>query len=296
MKVFMKYTILFLLMSFFALNTLALPGAGTVAREITEAFLEMGGRKAARELAEYGGEKALKETLEKVAKESGEEVAEKMAQQAKRYGISTFKALSKNPKVLVNALDNIPPSLQKKAVLALERNTDEITEAAIKYGSEALEVAARQPGVGTSTLMKLGDDVVPVARTMNEKQFMKLTQYSDEIASLPVTEKKRLLEVLAENPKSIFAATIGSSGGILLVKDGKEMVFGVVGVDQTITVDEKGKRTTSNTGPLEKVTGQVLNYWPVLVLIAVIGFGFKALPASLKAYFKKRNKDRKLKI
>lgn len=178
----------------------AVPGSGKLARELIEQMTRKYGDDAARQIADFGGEKAVRESLERAVREGGEELAKKLNQAAYTHGMSAFRALSKNPRVFLNALDKIPPSLTKQAVYAIERNPDEIAELIVKLGPDALEVAARHPGVGNVALKKLGEGAIPLARNLPEAQFMKASRYMDDIANLPEAARKTTLETLAKYP------------------------------------------------------------------------------------------------
>jgi len=257
----------------------AYPGVKTAARECVEAIVKRYGDDAARQIAEFGGEKAVRETLEKAAREGGEELAEKLVRYGDNYGVSAFKALSRNPRRLVQAVDALPTSLVKPALRAIERNPDELAHLVVAFGPDALEVAARQPGVGGLALGKLGKDIVPVAEKLSEGDFMRLTRYFDDLAELPQQASKRTLQTITEHtakaldylethPKVLKTA---AAGGLALVyKDGIiETAQAVVGIETTTTEGPHG-RTTIIRGGLVRVLKTPLSAGIIILSVGLI--------------------------
>lgn len=277
----------------------AFPGANKAARELAEWIAKKGGKSATRELAEYGGEKALRETLEKVAHESGEDVAERMFKLTKEHGILTFKSLANDPEVLTDALERVPRHLSNQAARALERNTDELVELVAKYGADALELAARQPGVGPTMLARFGEGIIPVGRELTEKQFMDFTRYADYFARMPDSVRAQNLDFFSKNPQKVLdfleahpniLKTTSAVGLVFMLKDDVgDVILGEPEMGPDGIPRPRGGLIDKTTEAVEKGIDKIAENWPLILAVVFILAFVPTIPKYLSLF--RKNKE-----
>jgi len=275
----MRFLIGMIVLLAFAPFSLAVPGAGKLAGEFIEQMIRRYGDDAARQIADYGGEKAVRETIERAMREGGEELAKRLNRAGYTHGMSAFRAMSKNPRVYLNALDKVPPSLTKQAVYAIERNPDELAELLVKLGPEALEVSARHPGVGDIALKKLGDGAIPLARNLQEAQFIGATRYMDDIANLPQNARQTTLETLTKYPaqtleflnKQPNVLKYGTAAAVAIVY--KEGVIETFQAGQEQIISTAGAALGVDTGPDGAPRPGKGTRWTFPVAVIILAFG-----------------------
>src|SRR5581483_4098091 len=106
------------------------------------------GREGLEELTQMGGRAAVTEVLEQSAREGGDQLVRKAAQYGVEDGPAALRAIGHSPAKMVGALDGLSPQLRQAGIAAVERNPELMTNLVGRYGSGALEVAAKHPGVG----------------------------------------------------------------------------------------------------------------------------------------------------
>lgn len=212
--------------------------AGTVAREVIDEAAELilrrsaGSATAARELAEAGGRAGVREVLDKAATEGGEGLVRKVAAYGAEHGPSALRAINGSPAKMVAALDNLSPGLRPAAIRAVGREPQALTGLVNKFGSEALETAARHPGVGTAIGEKLGAEGLSAARSLTTDQAIVVARHADEIAKLPPaqragvlaklkTDGARVVSFLEKHPKTLLTA-----GGVAVLLGAKDEILG----------------------------------------------------------------------
>lgn len=251
------------------------------AREIAEAIMKKGGREATQELAEFGGKQAIQEVLEKASREGGDELVEKLIRYGKKYGVSAVKTVDNAPSLYIKALDKLPENLVERALWAAQREPATMTRLLSQHGFDALQVAARHRGVGADIVTKLGDDGIRLARNLSEDQAVVLARYADEIAALPLSQKKpvtdailsvpaRAIGYMEKHPKVFLTA----SGIATLVALKDE----VLGTGEEIIINPDGSKTIRKHGFIERLMDRFQTpLAAVLVVVAVIVGGWGAI-------------------
>ena len=169
-------------------------------QELLEAMAKKGGKEATQELAEFGGRQAIEGVLEKAAREGGDDLVEKVIFYGKKYGLSAVKTIDNSPALYIKALDEIPKNLVERALWAAQRDPAAVTRILSQYGSAALQVAAKYPGVGTDIITKLGDDGIRIASDITENQAIILARNADEIAALPIATRREVVGAISAAP------------------------------------------------------------------------------------------------
>jgi len=205
------------------------------------------GKEAGKEVLERFGREGVEQLLSKAAKEGGEEAVERVVRVASSHGALAVKALQRTPAITAKALDDLPSEMVKPALGALARNEQLYTRLLPRFGSEALEIEVRHPGVGAQLLEKLGPDVVRVGRTVPTDDMVRLARHADDIAQLPPNKSGQILEAFRMNSKGVLnylekhPRVLYTAGGVAAVIALKDNLFGQP--NDTGFID----RTISNT-------------------------------------------------
>lgn len=176
------------------------------AQEIFEMVGKKLGSEGAQELAEKIGREGVAEILERAAKEGGEVAIERVVRVGGSHGAKALRVLKRSPAQLSRALDDLPANQVKQALIALEREPELLTSLASRYGGKALSLELRHPGVGGKLLAKIGDDAISVGQRLTTDQIGRVTHYADDIAKLPVTQRKAFFDALAKTPGKVLDA------------------------------------------------------------------------------------------
>ena len=259
---------------------------GKLTREIVEAITKKSAKEGVEDLARLGGEKAVKELLEKAAREGGEEVAEKLAGQAVKYGPEVLMGAKVAPAKFVRAFDNLAKELKTPALQAIRREMDRLPAMVAEFGDDALLVAARHPGVGTTVLQKLGTDAAPALRSMATDDAIRLARFGDGIAKVPAGQKRELLDLIAKAPGKVLDAlerapktlvTASFLTGFLASKDqllGKSEI--ILGPDGKPVLGPDGKPMVVNKPGLpERILAPFTR--PITAILYIVGLGVLAL-------------------
>lgn len=262
----------------------AASGAKAVARQITDVLTRRAAREGTealtRELAELGGETALRETVERIAREGGEEALKRAASLVERHGFDAARMLrsvspSQAPTIL-RAVDELPAELAPAALRALVRPAEgqALAGLTMRFGPQALEAAARHPGVGASLLGRLGPEGMAVVRSASTDHAVSVLRHADDIAALPNVERAGVLRLIASQPAKAAAFLdahpkfflIGGAGAILAANadrifDGSAEI--VIGPDGKPTLVERA-------GFLERAVITPALHWLLPVLAAIL--------------------------
>ncbi len=200
---------------------------------ITRSGAKQGAEAVAKDLAQFGGEAAVRETLERVGAEAGEVGVKRLASLAERCGIDALRAARAVPSGQIDAvlaaaddLARTAPDLAAPALRALSREGEGQALSALtaRFGKDALEAAARHPGVGTSLVGRLGPEGATAARAMSTDQVIAALRHADDIAALPGAQRSGVAGLLAQSPAKAAAFLdknprfflIAGAGAILL--------------------------------------------------------------------------------
>lgn len=175
-----------------------------VASEIGESLFRRsattGAAKTAAELAQFGGTKAVRELLEQAEKEGGELLVAQVARQTEKHGLLALNAMKGSPGAVVKALDNVPAELVENGLRAIVHEPVAMQALAREFGSEAIEVAARHPGLAGKISQSLGRDGLVLARTLTTREATMLARHADDLAKLAPVERAGFLTFIKESP------------------------------------------------------------------------------------------------
>lgn len=232
--------------------------------EIISAIEGEFGEQGAQELAEFGGKEAVTATLEKVEAEGGEAAVARASYYAKTYGVSALEVIGKSPATYIKVLDELEPVLVKPALEAVEHDPEVVTELVTKYGKGALELAAKDPGVGTEIAEKLGEDGIQTAKNLSTNDAIRLARYSDDIANLPVGQKKEVLEAIAKAPARIFN----------YMEEHPKLLKTAAGVGVILAIKNNVLGRPGKPGFIERIYGQTISsfhfYFAIIFIILAV--------------------------
>jgi hypothetical protein len=192
-----------------------------VAKEVIEEAVELifkrAGKQELEQLAEAGGRQLVRETLEKSAEEGGEALVKQSTKYGLEHGPLALRAIGRSPKQIVAALDNLQPALRGPALRAIEREPQLLTRLISQHGAQALEAAAKHPGVGAQLGEKLGGEGLSAAKNLTTDQAIVVARHADEIAALPAAERSAfygklnkapgaVVDFLEKHPKTLLTA------------------------------------------------------------------------------------------
>lgn len=237
MKMMRRWTmVIAMLLALMAGGPLARAQVAAAARGIVEQGVEMifknAGRDAAEELAKSGGRVAVRETLERAAADGGENLVRKTTAYGIEQGPIALRAIGRSPARMVGALDNLAAELRPAALRAMERDPQALAGLVERYGAQALEAAAKQPGVGTVLGEKLGGEGLAAARSLTTDQAIVVARHADEIAKLPAQEQASFFARLRSNATGVTGflerhpKTLLTAAGVAVILGAKDEILG----------------------------------------------------------------------
>jgi hypothetical protein len=253
---------------------------GPVVREATEQVFRNASREGLEELAQMGGKTAVNEVFEQTAREGGDQLVRKAAQYGVEDGPAALRAIGRSPAKMVNALDGLSPQLRQAGITAVERNPELMTQLVKEYGSGAMEVAARHPGVGEKLAQSLGNDGIQLGRKLTTDQSILAARYAPDIAKLPPTERAGILAKLGQSPKLVLdyleshPRVLTTAAGVAVVMAIKDDVIGDKG-KSVVTADGRVVNTPGHPGLIERMFPSVSKAaeQPVMLISGVVAVG-----------------------
>jgi hypothetical protein len=237
-------------------------GQATVVREVvqeaTEQLFKQTGRQGLEELTQMGGKAAVREILEQSSREGGEQLVRKVTQYGIEDGPVALRAISRSPARMVEALDGISPELRVAGLRAVEREPQLMTQLVNKYGSGAMEVAAKHPGVGEKLAQSLGEDGINLGRKLTTDQSIVAARYAGDIANLPPAERSGVLSAIARSPAKALdylethPRTLRTAAGVAVVIAIKDDILGDKG-SSVVRPDGTVVSTAARPGLIERM-------------------------------------------
>lgn len=230
----MKRFVIFII----AAMMIAVPGrwvSGQVSQaseELISVMLREGGQATASELTELGGEAAVSALLQRAAREGGESLVDRVVQYGSRFGPSALKAIEPSPSKTIGSLDRVPPDLIQPAIRAAARDPELTSRLVSAYGDGALELMARQPGVGTALVEKLGANGIRIGNRLTTDQAVALARHAEDIAALPSAQRNQLLDAMTKAPAQFLdfleahPKVLLTAGGVSAFIVAKENILG----------------------------------------------------------------------
>src|SRR5699024_4808635 len=129
----------------------------------------------------------------------------KVTAYGEKYGISALRAVKQNPKIMVEALDDLPKSKISSGIGAINRNVKVMPDLIKRYGPGALEAEITNPGVGIRFVKKLGRPGIAISKKLDTDQAIVLARHLDEIKALPAPAKTKLLTALSRSGEKAVA-------------------------------------------------------------------------------------------
>ncbi len=226
----------------------------------------------------------MRETLERVAAEAGEASMRQAAALAERHGVIALRAVRRMPAgtaaPALEAIEQTAPDLVGPALRALAREGEgeTLAQLAARFGPNALEAAAKHPGVGTPLVNKLGAEGVDLARRLSTDQAMAVARQADGIAALPVAERAGVMSLLLRQPGKMASFLdknprffLIAGAGALLIANADTLLDG----QSEIVIGPDGQPMLVQTaGLVERSVVKPLMTWIVPILaIIVAGWG-----------------------
>ena len=250
----------------------ALSGAWVPVAAVKKVVVELAeiitrkGSTAIRELSEMGGEKALKEIAGEVAETGGEKALIQLQKLTAEHGVAGIRALKQNPVRMLNALHDVPESMMGRAIAAVNHNPATLNRLVTDYGSEALKVAVKHPGIGTDVAERLGRDGVAAALRLKTPQMIQLHRISPLLSQLAAAQQKPVMDMLTKAPERILSLlerhpnVLMTAAGVTVLINYRDALLG--GSDLFQNPDGTWG-VTSRPGMLERTVGKVLESEPV---------------------------------
>ena len=254
--------------------------AGEVVREATEQIFKQAGREGIEQLAEMGGRQAVQEVLEQSAREGGDQLVRKVTQYGIEDGPAALRAIGRSPAKMVAALDGLSPELRTAGLQAVERNPQLMTDLIRQYGSGAMEVAARHPGVGEKLTQTLGTDGIKLGRELTTDQSIVAARYAEDISKLAPAEGAGVVGKIGQMPGRVLGfleahpRTLRTAAGVALVMAIKDDIIGDK-AGTTVLPDGTVVTTVSHPGLIERMFPSVSRfaYQPMMILAGVLAVG-----------------------
>jgi hypothetical protein len=254
--------------------------AGEVVREATEQIFKQAGREGLEQLAEMGGRQAVEQVLEQSAREGGDQLVRKVTQYGIEDGPAALRAIGRSPAKMVEALDGLSPELRTAGLQAVERNPQLMTDLIRQYGSGAMEVAAKHPGVGEKLTQTLGTDGIKLGRELTTDQSIVAARYAEDIGKLPSAERAGVVGKIGQMPGKVLdfleahPRTLRTAAGVAVVMAIKDDIIGDK-AGTTVLPDGTVVSTASHPGLIERMFPSVSRfaYQPMMILAGVVAVG-----------------------
>jgi hypothetical protein len=259
-------------------------GQVSVARELveqaTEQIFKSAGREGLEQLGAMGGRNAVREVLEQSSREGGEQLVKRVTQYGVEEGPAALRAIRFAPAKMVNALDGLSPELRQAGLRAVERDPQALTNLVKQYGSGAIEVAARHPGVGEELVGKLGSDGIALGRKLTTDQSIVAARCADDLAALGPAERQGVLAKILQSPKPVLdylethPRILRTAAGVALVMAVKDDILGDRG-HTVVGPDGKLLTTPAHPGLIERILPQSLHAasGPASIIGTAVAFG-----------------------
>jgi hypothetical protein len=249
----------------FSVSAYAVPVSGlkVFAQELVEIMLKKGGSRAAQELAEWGGEKAVRELAEEAMRTGGEKTVQILRQHVAAHGFSALKALKTNPGQMLQVLDEIPKSMVGKVLAAVNHNPVAMNRILSNYGSDALLVAAKHPGIGADICEGLGSQGIRAALRLESPQLIQLHRLLPQLNKLAASQRSQVLDMLSEAPARVLSflekhpRILLTSAGVTLLINYREAIMGG---DEIIENPDGTKQVISKPGFLGRTTEKIISH------------------------------------
>jgi hypothetical protein len=262
----------------------AVPGGaqvvGPVVRAATEQVFRQASRQGLEELTAMGGRAAVTEVLEQSAREGGDALVRRAAQYGVEDGPAALRTIGRSPAKMVGALDGLSPGLRKAGIAAVERNPEVMTQLVKEYGSGAMEVAARHPGVGEKLAATLGEDGIQLGRKLTTDESIVAARHASEIAQLPAAERAAVVGKIGAMPRAVLdylethPRTLTTAAGVAVVMAIKDDVIGDKG-KSVVLADGRMVNTPGHAGLIERMFPSVSRaaQQPVMLISGVVAVG-----------------------
>jgi hypothetical protein len=256
---------------------------GPVVREATEQVFRQAGREGVEELAQMGGRAGVTEVFEQSAREGGDQLVRKAARYGVEDGPAALRVIGRSPAKMVGALDGLSPELRQAGIAAVERNPELMTRLVREYGSGAMEVAAKHPGVGEKLAQTLGEDGIQLGRKLTTDQSIVAARYAPEIAKLPGAERAGILSKLGTSPRVVLdyleshPRVLTTAAGVAVVMAVKDDVIGDKG-RSVVLADGRVVNTPGHAGLIERMfpSASRAAEKPVMMISGVVAVGIAA--------------------
>ncbi|HEY8748168.1 MAG TPA: hypothetical protein VIM11_09355 [Tepidisphaeraceae bacterium] len=253
---------------------------GPAVRAATEQVFRQASKQGLEELAEMGGRAAVTEVLEQSAREGGDALVRRAAQYGIEDGPAALRTIGRSPAKMVGALDGLSPGWRKAGIAAVERNPELMTQLVKEYGSGAMEVAARHPGVGEKLAETLGEDGIQLGRKLTTDESIIAARQAGDIAKLPPAERSAVLGKIGAMPRAVLGflethpRTLTTAAGVAVVMAIKDDVIGDKG-KSVVLADGRVVNTPGHAGLIERMFPSVSKaaHEPVMLISGVLAVG-----------------------
>ena len=256
----------------------------SVAREVveqaTEQIFRSTAKQGAEELSQLGGRAAVREILEQSSREGGENLVKRVTQYGVEDGPIALRAIRPAPAKMVESLDGLAPELRTAALRAVDRDPAAMTGLVKQYGSGALEVAARHPGVGEKLVETLGGDGVSLGRKLTTEQSIVAARHAGEIAGLAPAERSGIVSKILRSPGPVLdyleahPRVLRTAAGVAVVMAVKDDILGDRG-RSILRPDGTLVTTPAHPGLVERLFPQTVRAasFPITLIAIVVACG-----------------------
>jgi hypothetical protein len=254
--------------------------ARELVEEATEQIFKSAARQGAEDLARMGGRVAVRDILEQSSREGGEQLVKRVTQYGIEDGPIALRAIRPAPAKMVEALDGLSPQLRAAAFRAVDREPALMANLVRQYGSGALEVASRHPGVGDRLVETLGDQGISLGRGLTTDQSIVAARYADDIAKLPSAQRAGIVNKIVGSPAAVLnyleahPRVLRTAAGVAVVMAIKDDILGDKG-RSIVRPDGTVVTTPPHPGLIERMFPQTLRFasFPATLLVLVLAGG-----------------------
>jgi hypothetical protein len=174
--------------------------AKILSREMSEEAAEQLVTRYGKEL---GGE-LLERVQTRLLNEGGEVLVRESAELAVKYGPDVLRALDNtgNPSLVLQWIKEVPGNEVASIASRLSAGSvgRELADIGAQAGVSVVRAEAKHPGVGIAYARKLPKEWAQATLELSTDQAIVLGKHIDDIAVLPATQQKQLLELCKSHP------------------------------------------------------------------------------------------------
>ena len=193
-----------------AAESVVTKGPNAILKALAKYFGKESIEEASENIVAIGGRELFERAAVKVAKNGGEEIVEQVSRLTLDHGPDILRSLDNVPSNATNRIirvfDELPEDQIEAAAkrLAAGSQGKEVAETVVQFGSNAMKTELAHPGLGPKLIRSFGNDGAELMIGLSENYAISLARHSDDLAALPMQQRKSVLELIQKDKDAFF--------------------------------------------------------------------------------------------